>query len=139
MTFTAEDARKLWPDESEGQYLCVYDYEPLLKTLAPVIVLQVDDEDYQGDSRVLFRDGDRWGVLLFGWGSCSGCDALQACDTWEEIAQLRNQLAADVHWEPSKADMLHYIETHDWEGEYAWHEEETKSFLHDAKELLSLP
>ena len=48
------------------------DYQPLLESFEYDILLQIDDNDYQGDSRLLFKDGDRFGILTFGWGSCSG-------------------------------------------------------------------
>lgn len=99
-------------------------------------MLQVDDNDYQGDSRLLFRDGNRIGVMIFGWGSCSGCDALQACQTYAGIEELRTELHNGVHWFDSVAEALAYFETHDWGGDYSWHAEETKRFVAEGTELL---
>ena len=113
------------------------DYGPLLESMGWTILLKVDDQDYQGDSRVLFRDGNRYGFLIFGWGSCSGCDALQACDTFEEAEQLRNRLVHDTEWYDSKENCLRRINTKDWELDHSWHAEETKQFIIKAKALLS--
>ena len=113
------------------------DYGPLLESMGWTILLKVDDKDYQGDSRILFRDGNRYGFLIFGWGSCSGCDSLQACDTFEEAEQLRNRLVHDTEWYDSKENCLRRINTKDWELDYSWHAEETKEFIAKAKALLS--
>ena len=66
------------------------DYRPMIDSFGYEILLQVDDKDYQGDSRLLFRDVSRYGILIFGWGSCSGCDSLQACESLEDVEKLRN-------------------------------------------------
>ena len=38
--------------------------------------------DYQGDHLVLLRDGEQWGFVSIGYGSCSGCDALEDVRPW---------------------------------------------------------
>lgn len=113
------------------------EYDPLLASFGYEIVLKVDDDDYQGDSRILYRDGQRFGILTFGWGSCSGCDALQACDNLEEVEELRADLHSQIKWFASPSEALHYINTHDWEGDYCWNQAETHKFISDAKILLA--
>jgi hypothetical protein len=121
--------------ESDGGWWS--DYDPLLNSFGWETVLKVDDKDYQGDSRVLFRDGDRYGLLLFGWGSCSGCDSLQACGTLEEVDELRATLRDQTIWKDSKAEMLQFVQERDWESQYSWHADETKEFVQKAVEALS--
>ena len=70
-----EDIRSIYPGLEEPFY-GPGDYSPILLSFDAEIVLAADDQDYQGDSYVLYRRGDSFGVLIFGWGSCSGCDAL---------------------------------------------------------------
>ena len=125
-------AKEIYPDY-EGGY-GPSDYGPMLDSFGPVL-LRVDDEDYQGDSRVLYKDGDRYGLLIFGWGSCGGCDALQACDTREEVDALIRELHEKVQW-MSGPEMLSYFQTHDWEGDYSYHAEETRRFVKEGTELL---
>lgn len=115
----------------------VSDYDPMLASFGWEIVLKVDDNDYQGDSRVLYRDGDRYGLLVFGWGSCSGCDSLQGCCTIEEIDELRVTLRDQTIWKDSKAEMLEFIRSRDWETQYSWHADETKEFVQKAIEVLT--
>ncbi|OYW67158.1 MAG: hypothetical protein B7Z40_08680, partial [Bosea sp. 12-68-7] len=95
-----------------------------------------DDKDYQGDSRILFKDGDRWGVLIFGWGSCSGCDVLQACDSPAEVVKVIEDMVRDTKWFESTAAALDWFENRDWEGSYSWYQEETKRFVTEAKDIL---
>ena len=109
----------------------------MLDSMGYETLLRVDDCDYQGDSRMILRDGSRYGVLIFGWGSCSGCDALQACDSMKEIDDLRTSLRDSVKWFESQAECLRYFETHDWEGDYCWHADETRQFVLEGKQLLT--
>lgn len=125
-------------DEARGEsFYGPADYGPLLESMEYEILLQKDDSDYQGDSRLLLRDGDRYGVLVFGWGSCSGCDALQACDSMKDIEALRTSLANSITWFDSKAACRGYFETHDWSGDFSYGSDETKQFITEGKQLLA--
>ncbi len=108
---------EVYPMDSYG-YLSVGDYRPLLQSMGYEIVVQVDESDYQGDSLVLFKDGDRYGYLSFGWGSCTGCDALQACGSYADIEELRQKLHSDIRWYESAEELLTFIRVHDWEGDW---------------------
>lgn len=126
-----------YPDLFEyGDFWAPGDYSPLLESFEYEILLKVDDEDYQGDSRLIFRNGDQYGLLIFGWGSCSGCDMLQGCGSIEEMEELRATLHNDIKWD-SLEGLLNYINTKDWELDFCWHADETKKFLTQAKELLN--
>lgn len=97
----------VYPDAGEYGYFGVYDYGPLIESIGHEVLVKVDDDDYQGDSNVLFRRADgAFGYLNFGWGSCSGCDALQACDSYEDLESLRNSLVAGIHL-PSRRATAH--------------------------------
>jgi hypothetical protein len=66
-------------DYGGGAYFSApYDYDPLLESFGYEILLKIDDDDYQGDSRLLFKDGKQYGLLIFGWGSCSAGDRAPA-------------------------------------------------------------
>ena len=112
------------------------DYQPMLNEFGKII-LQVDMQNYQGDSWLLYQDGEKIGYLNYGWGSCSGCDALQACTTFGEIQGLMNDLRDDVKWFDNKQEALKYFLEHDHKGDYAWSYTEYKEFLVKAIELLS--
>jgi hypothetical protein len=129
--------REVYPDAGEDGYFSVGDYNPLLESLGYKIILQVDDNDYQGDSRLLLKDGDRYGWLQFGWGSCSGCDALQSCNNYEEVDKLRTGLANGIKWFDSKAEALEFFRAHDWEGDYSWNTSTQADFVSKSISLLS--
>lgn len=100
-------ARELYPDalincDWTDPYLeTIYDYQPILDSFGKILV-QVDDSGYDGDSRVFYQFEDRtFGVLQFGWGSCSGCDALQACHSYEEVDELIAHLESQIKRFPS--------------------------------------
>lgn len=133
-------AAELYPDlvleEAEhGHFYGSGGYQPILSELGEILI-QVDDDDWQGDSRVLYKDGDRYGYLQFGWGSCSGCDALQACSTIKEIQELMDSLQSRIQWFDDAVEAYHYFNTHDWEGDYSWHDTEQKAFVQKVLELL---
>lgn len=104
------------------------DYPDLVGLFCDEIVVEASDDDYQGDTYAILRKGDEYGYLEFGWGSCSGCDALQACGSDEEMAALANQLAASVEWQPDKAALKEWIAGKDWPGGYSWYRSGFEAF-----------
>ena len=114
---------EVYPDRQNGDYFYnPSDYQPMLESLGYEIIAQEDDGDYQGDSYLLLRNGGQYGYLTFGWGSCSGCDALQGCDSYKEIDELRTQLHEQIIWKPSKAEMREWLLSKDWHGEWSFSE-----------------
>jgi hypothetical protein len=111
-----------------------YGYDNLLASFDVPVVLKVDDNDYQGDSRLLLKDGERWGILTFGWGSCSGCDAYEACSGLADYVELRDQLWNDIHWEADASALLAYIDGKDWSLDYGG--DATLAFITKAREWL---
>jgi hypothetical protein len=129
------DVRKLY-NKDEGLYFHISDYQPMIDAFGKVVV-QVDDDDYQGDTRVLYDNDGRIGFLIFGWGSCCGCDALQACDTMDDVQELCDDLQRDIKWFDSKEEALKWAKEKDWETEWFWHEEEGREFVQKIIEYLS--
>jgi hypothetical protein len=128
----------LYPKEDwqgDDYFSAPSEYQPMLNEFGQ-IVLQVDDDDYLGDSRVLYRDGLRTGWLQFGWGSCSGCDALQGCSSMAEVQELMDDLYHRIVWFESEADALSFFKTHDWAGDYSYHDEGQARFVEQAIALL---
>jgi len=101
-----------------------YDYNELIDTMKVEIYVQADDQDYQGDSIYLIRkrnanaDGEKYfGILVFGWGSCSGCDSAQAVENAQEATALRNDLYNGIVWVGSTLDdVRRYVDKRDWKG-----------------------
>lgn len=116
------------------------DYHSLIESLGHEIVLEVTQQDYSGDSWLLLRSqtsvGPHFGYLEFGWGSCSGCDALQACDTYDELDKLRMSLRDGIRWFPDPAAALDWFRAHDWEGDFSQSEERDR-FVREAMAWLA--
>lgn len=95
------------------------DYSELISSFGHEILLEEEDGHYQGDTRVLLRREDEaYGFLMFGWGSCSGCDALQACSNYKDLEELRDYLIQSIQWQDSLESMRKFIENKDWAGEF---------------------
>lgn len=112
------------------------DYSILIDMFEFKIVVQDHDNDYQGDSRYLFKNLDtgEFGFLNFGWGSCSGCDALQACNSDEDVNDLTTDLYNSIRWFPTATEAYEYFVNHDWKGDYGYSE----TFVEECKRLLEI-
>ncbi len=114
---------------SDGEFCEQSEYSRLIDSMEVETIVKVDEEAYQGDSWALLRGQDgRLGYLQFGWGSCSGCDALQGCDTPEEVVKLRDELYASIKWFSTIAETKAFFDSHDWEGDYDADNESRKLF-----------
>lgn len=114
-----------------------HDYDDLIDSFEVEVLHSEHEMDYQGDSYYLLRLGPSYGMLIVGWGSCGGCDALEACDNRiDALTELRDELWDDIHWEPSAQDMWRYIQTKDWRLEWMGHEEAFGEFYHSVREMI---
>ena len=129
------DVRELYKDTDQEYYFSVYNYQPMIDAFGKVAV-QVDDNDYQGDTRVLYDNDGKIGFLIFGWGSCCGCDALQACNNFDEVQELCDGLQDSIKWFANKEEALAWAKEKDWATEYYWHEDEGKEFVRKMIEYL---
>lgn len=123
-----------------------YDYFPpawesLIESFDYSILLNHEFGDYQGDLFFLLEDAAptyyRVGFLVFGYGSCSGCDSLQACANKEEVIELRDKLHTEIHWEDSPKEMLTFL--HNRDAPLYWYGAKTnwEEFLGKARRVLS--
>lgn len=128
-------AIEIYKDDIKDSYFSIYDYQPMLNEFGNILI-QVDDGGYQGDSRVLYEKDGKYGWLQFGWGSCSGCDALQACGNIEEAQKLMDELYESIKWFDNAKEALDFFEKHDWKGDYSWSDEEQNEFVEKAVKKL---
>ncbi len=117
-----QDVKELWPSVEPDTYGLHFGpgYSEIISKIGTVLVESWDD-DYQGDTFALIEKDGRYGYLCFGWGSCSGCDALAACTTLSDLQDLCNGLESSVQWFDSKDEIRKWIEERDWEGQFEWH------------------
>jgi hypothetical protein len=104
------------------------DYDDVVSCFG-TIVMELRDDDYQGDERYLLEKNGKYGYTIIGFGSCSGCDWLQGCSTKEEKIDLILEIERDIKWFESLDDIKKYFKEKDWELEYSWHQKETKEFI----------
>jgi hypothetical protein len=102
-----------------------YGYDGIVDGWGYEVVLSDGDNDYQGDNRWLLRDGGRYGILVYGFGSCSGCDAFQAAEDEGPAAveALGEDMKARIIWGESKKDALEKVLGRDWLTHPDWREE----------------
>lgn len=103
----------------ENDIFSWYDYQPMLDEFGEILI-QVDEEAYQGDSFLIYKNDNKYGLLVFGWGSCSGCDALQACDTIDEVQELMDRLYNSIEWFDSLQELKDYL-SNDSTEELKWY------------------
>lgn len=112
------------------------DYSRIVWSFGNVLV-EVTDDDYQGDSRFILEKDGKYGFLYFGWGSCSGCDALQSCDNYEQVDELIDDLERGIVWKDSIKEIKEYVSTRLSEtvGPYSYRKEEWYDFINKVNNL----
>jgi hypothetical protein len=127
--------RDLYP-QCDSDYFSVYSYQPMIDSFGETLVVG-SGRGYQGDTYVLLEDAGLIGLIIFGWGSCPGCDALQGCKNYNDLQMLYDSMKSRIQWWESAEDALRYFEEHDWEGDYSWHQDEIRDFVMQCKDLLA--
>lgn len=114
-----------WSQKEEGDFFYgPSDYMPMLNEFGRIVVL-MSENGYSGDTWVFYCTGNeegkfgKSGYLQVGWGSCSGCDALQGCDSKDDVQKLMNELYSQIIWFDEEDDAITYFKEHDWEGDYS--------------------
>lgn len=122
--FDDYDRRRL----AEGNYPYLSDYTPIVESFGDVLV-HASVGSYQGDDYALVYDSaEGYAFVEIGWGSCSGCDALQACGGLAEVAALRNDIYATLTYR-SPEDLLAWMRSHDWKGDFGWYDAEKRKAI----------
>jgi hypothetical protein len=116
-------------DTYSDEFCTQSDYGKLIDSMEVETIVRVDEKDYQGDTWALLRGLQGLGYLQFGWGSCSGCDALQSCNTPEEVMGLRDELYESIKWFADVAALKAFMEGHDWVGDYDADNASRKEFI----------
>ena len=87
--------------ESKPKPFDVYDmpgYREMLEKEEVEILAWETFGDYQGDYAVIVKKDGMLGFVVIGYGSCSGCDALEGCDTQEEYDSLMSSTLNSISW-----------------------------------------
>lgn len=123
--------------EFKGDYGNRYygSYDDLVESFGFGVVVRAGEEDYQGTYFYLLKDGGRYGTLDVSYGSCSGCDSLQACDTPEEVTALRDDLFDTIKWYDSTDRLVEELIAREVSS-YHWRDQEADEFLKHLPRLM---
>jgi hypothetical protein len=122
-------AKELYPDWNEG-FLGPSDYTPIINDIGKVL-LRYDESNYSGDTFLLMVvETDNFYKLAyveFGWGSCSGCDALQGCESYREIDEVYASIAGNIKTFESKENAIEYFNSAEFLSQ--WQSNEKREFV----------
>lgn len=90
---------------------------------------------YQGDYVYLVKKDDKYAFTVIGYGSCSGCDALEACGNDEEFNALKEDIVSGIVW-GTKQDVYDYVSNQEANRWY-FHEEDWVGIRKDILEILA--
>lgn len=112
-------------------------YEALITLGGEEIVNSVDVGDYQGDALLLLKHPTEnlYFFLEYGWGSCSGCDAFQGCDTIGDLQELADSFVGDAEWKTAD-EMLAYFRSKNWDERYYYRDSEVQRWVNEIIQFL---
>lgn len=133
MDITAEQAARMHGEKVTDRAHA--DYDTIVSSFAR-IEYKSSIGDYQGDHLyLLYGNRDQWGTLTVGYGSCSGCDQAEGCESWGDVARLVNQLRSDVAWGTREATLA-YVTSDARRRDYYTNDPEARRHWHVCKAIL---
>lgn len=110
-------------------------WSALIKSWGHEVLVECWTGYYQGDIFVIVKDGDRYGFVAVGYGSCSGCDALVDA-TLDEAIELSRRLESGIRWGTAQ-EIADYLTSDDTLLEwYGWVDDFKDEFLPEALGVL---
>jgi hypothetical protein len=109
---------KRWRESRENNYYGNISYHDLVESMGVKILEHETFGSYQGDIVYLVEDENKNpGILIIGYGSCSGCDALEAAMPYkvevesdlEDVISLRDSLKNNIVWKKPQENFLETI------------------------------
>lgn len=97
-------------------------YEPIIEYIGSPTYIYKED-DYQGDTLVfyLLDEPEMYAKFLaFSWGSCSGCDALQGCDSYNDLGELIERLVESVRIFKTKEEAIAFFSDNEINDHYKY-------------------
>lgn len=121
-----ELSEKLYQIWTEDNYF-MWEYPALFRILGYEVKHTMRLGSYSGEYLIVLKDGEgRYGLSLISYGSCCGCDILEANLPWEPVeepseyeglAELMFDLESQIRWRGDIGSLIEYIEAKDWEVE----------------------
>jgi len=111
-------------------------YIDLIKSANLEVIDHLTMGEYQGDLLMIVKKDNQFGMIVAGFGSCSGCDAFQSCrDDKRKLNKLRDKLCNGVIWKDITS-FISYLRTKKWRNEFYCGEEKLPEFINETIEKL---
>lgn len=111
-------------------------HEDLVASFDVEVLLTEYLGSYEGDFFAVLRDGGKFGLLIFGYGSCSGCDALEASSgSLTALTDLRDDMWSSITWR-SRSEMALYLAEKDFKLEWWGNSSEGQKFIAKVRHLF---
>lgn len=109
------------------------DYTLIFKSFGNIL-LQTKIGTYSGDYIILYNENNKYQLLISGYGSCSGCDSLLACNNENDFNMLVNNIKESIKEFNSIKELVEYLENKDI---IQWYksEDEFIYFLNQVKKI----
>ena len=127
-----QDVKEAFPEFLDWNSISYFE---LIESMGLQILVDEDYGDYQGETLMLVRDKEdhqRHGIINFTWGSCSVCDQLQGCSTYEDLEEVRDGLYAIIDWseeDPDGSKIIKWWSERDVEALEALYPEHNRDFM----------
>ena len=127
-------------DEPNDHY---YSYDDVIQAaieyrykVKPTILVNESDDDYQGSTVIIAKDdNDMYYYYCYGWGSCSGCDDLQARNGWnDDGGEVWEMVGEYTPIQLKKEDLIPYLEKE--KHNERWHEHLIRAAIQKVKGKL---
>lgn len=128
------NSRELYPFcYSDDEYIWnePHDYTPIINSLGIVNDKCMVGNNFNGNIVVFLSDNNskRVGYCEIPYGYNSDDDALQSCNSYNEIDILIKNIKDSVIWFDNYVDALEWFQHYDWELTHLWQSENFREFL----------
>jgi hypothetical protein len=103
-------AEKIFPGILKEKWWCL-SYDAIVSHFGDV-VFSKDFGSYQGDTFYVIENNSKFGYVVIGYGSCSGCDTLQAIESNKNIENLNtfiDSIENDIEWFDTKSELCSFL------------------------------
>ena len=136
-----EDVREAFPDFHDWYSIS---YAELINTMNITILVQENYGSYQGETLMLIRDNNdnqKHGIINFSWGSCTVCDMLKGCSSYEELEKIRDRLYSMIYWseeDPDGSKIIGWWIERDIEALESIYDSHHEGFVEKIKEYINV-
>lgn len=111
-------------------------YDDIVKTWGFEIINTAMIGDYTGDFVAVLYTQGMYGLLVHGYGSCSGCDELLFCETEQDVAELSCYLRNTIRPYPDFESLKHDSLKKDGRFWYMY-DKDFEEFLNETESLIA--